>query len=184
MAYLFLLSISLYRLADIYMEQKLADLLEETINDLGFGLVKITIHGTTSKIVEILIERLNGEKVQVGDCQKVSRNISAILDVEDVVSGKYFLEVSSAGLERPLVKIQDFERFAGKAAKLRLKFAVNDSLTYKGELIGVKEDKIVLKSEAGELSFDFDNIKRANLVMTDEMFRSLLNQSSKKKKKG
>ena len=58
-------------------------------------------------LVEIFIERLDGEKIEVGDCQLVSRNISAILDVEDIISGKYFLEVSSAGLERPLVKFQD-----------------------------------------------------------------------------
>jgi len=166
------------------MEQKLAELLEDTINDLGFELVKITIHGTTSRTVEIMIERLDNEKVQVGDCQKVSRNISAILDVEDAIPGKYFLEVSSAGLERPLVKPKDFERFAGSLVKVRLKSAVNNNLTYKGELLGLVDDKVELQSKGVKLSFDWSNVKKTNLVMTDEMFRSLLNKSSKKNKKG
>lgn len=158
------------------MESKVAELIESTINDLGFELVKVTIHGTVHKILEILIERKNEEKLQVGDCQLVSRNISAILDVEDMVSGKYFLEVSSTGLERPLVKLQDFERFVDRDIKIRLKTALNDSLTYTGKLLGLDGDKVKLKSKNIELSFDYDNIKRANLVFTEEMFRALLNK--------
>tara|TARA_B110000503_G_C7076064_1_gene382956 strand:- start:711 stop:1193 length:483 start_codon:yes stop_codon:yes gene_type:complete len=158
------------------MESKVAELIESTINDLGFELVKVTIHGTVHKILEVLIERKNEEKLQVGDCQLVSRNISAILDVEDMVSGKYFLEVSSTGLERPLVKLQDFERFVDRDIKIRLKTALNDSLTYTGKLLGLDGDKVKLKSKNIELSFDYDNIKRANLVFTEEMFRALLNK--------
>jgi ribosome maturation factor RimP len=158
------------------MESKVAELIETTINDLGFELVKVTIHGTIHKILEVLIERKNEEKLQVGDCQLVSRNISAILDVEDMVSGKYFLEVSSTGLERPLVKLQDFERFVDRDIKIRLKTALNDSLTYTGKLLGLDGDKVKLKSKNIELSFDYDNIKRANLVFTEEMFRALLNK--------
>ena len=107
------------------MESKISELVENTINALGFELVRVTIHGAKAKIVEILIERQNGGKIGVGDCQLVSRNISAVLDVEDVISGKYFLEVSSTGLERPLVKLQDFVRFAGRDIKVRLKTAFN-----------------------------------------------------------
>jgi ribosome maturation factor RimP len=158
------------------MESKIAELIESTINDLGFELVKVTIHGTVHKILEVLIERKNEEKLQVGDCQVVSRNISAILDVEDMVSGKYFLEVSSTGLERPLVKLQDFERFVDRDIKIRLKTALNDSSTYTGKLMGLDGDKVILKSKNIELSFNYDNIKRANLVFTEEMFRALLNK--------
>ncbi len=158
------------------MESKISELVENTINALGFELVKVTIHGAGTKIVEILIERQDGEKIGVGDCQLVSRNISAVLDVEDVISCKYFLEVSSTGLERPLVKLQDFVRFAGRDIKVRLKTAFNGNLTYKGTLLGLNSEKIRLKSKNVELSFDYDNIKRANLVFTEEMFRALLNK--------
>ncbi|MDP4709540.1 MAG: ribosome maturation factor RimP [Rickettsiaceae bacterium] len=160
------------------MESKITKLIESTVNDLGFELVKVTIHGTAHTTLEVLIERKDEEKLQVGDCQLVSRNISAVLDVEDVLAGKYFLEVSSTGLERPLVKLQDFERFVDRDIKIRLKTAWNGNLTYTGKLLGLDGDKVKLKSKNVELSFDYDSIKRANLVFTEEMFRALL----KKKK--
>lgn len=163
------------------MENKIAELIEDTITGLGFELVRVAINGSKPKIVEILIERLDGEKVQIADCRSVSRNISAILDVEDVITGKYFLEVSSAGVERPLVKEKDFERFQGREVKLRLKEAWNGNLTYKGKLLGMEGDKIKLQSKNVELSFDYDNIKKANLIFTEEMFRASLKPKNKKK---
>jgi ribosome maturation factor RimP len=158
------------------MEQRVTNLIESTVNTLGFDIVKVIIHGTSTKIVEILIERIDGEKVQVNDCQVVSRNISAVLDVEDIIPGKYFLEVSSAGVERPLVKITDFEKFAGREVKIRLKAAFNGNLTYKGQLLGVDGEQIKLKAKNIEMSFDYNNIKNAKLVLTEDMFRALLNK--------
>ena len=158
------------------MEKKIEQLVESTINDLGFNIVKIAINGSANKVVEIFIERLDGEKIGVGDCQIVSRNISAILDVEDTIPGKYFLEVSSAGLERPLVKLQDFVRYTDYEVKIRLKEPHNGNLSFRGKLLGVEEEKIKLQSKNIELNFDFANIKRANIVLTDEMFRKLLNK--------
>ena len=158
------------------MEQRVTSLIESTINALGFDVVKVIVHGTSTKIVEILIERSDGEKVQVNDCQVVSKNISAMLDVEDIIPGKYFLEVSSAGVERPLVKITDFDKFAGREVKIRLKAAFNGNLTYKGQLLGVEGEKVKLKSKNIEMFFDYSNIKNAKLVLTDDMFRALLNK--------
>ena len=158
------------------MEQRVTSLIESTVTTLGFDVVKVIIHGTSTKIVEILIERIDGEKVQVNDCQVVSKNISAMLDVEDIISGKYFLEVSSAGVERPLVKITDFDKFAGREVKIRLKAAFNGNLTYKGQLLGVEGEKVKLKSKNIEIFFDYSNIKNAKLVLTDDMFRALLNK--------
>jgi ribosome maturation factor RimP len=158
------------------MENKISELIEDTVNSLGFGLVKVSINGSKSKIVEILIERLDGENVQLADCQLVSRNISAILDVEDIIPEKYFLEVSSAGVERPLVKPSDFERFKDHEIKIRLKEAWNGNLTYKGKLLGLNDNKIRLQSKNVELSFDYDNVKKANLIFTEEMFRASLNK--------
>lgn len=156
------------------MEEKISKLIEPAIKDLGYGLVKLSLNGGRSQILEVLIERTDGQRVQVGDCQKVSRNISAILDVEDKISGKYFLEVGSAGVERPLVRIEDYTRFLGRDIKIRLREQFNGKLTYKGKIAGVQEGVIVLKSKNIELKFDYNNIKTANLVLTDEMFRELL----------
>ena len=162
------------------MEQRVTNLIESTVTTLGFDIVKVIIHGTSTTVLEILIERIDGEKVQVNDCQIVSRNISAVLDVEDIIPGKYFLEVSSAGVERPLVKITDFEKFAAREIKIRLKAAFNGNLTYKGQLLGVDGEKVKLKSKNIEMSFDYSNIKNAKLVLTEDMFRALLNKKIKK----
>jgi len=158
------------------MEQRISLLIESTINDLGYELVKVTIHGLKIKIIEILIERQDGKKIQVDECQIISKNISAMLDVEDIISEKYFLEVSSVGLERPLVKIKDFKCFSGRDAKIRLKKPFNGNSIYKGKLLGIEDGKIKLKSKNIYLTFDYDNIQRANLVLTEELFRTLLNK--------
>jgi len=160
----------------ISMESKIFDLIEDPINKFGFSLVKVTIHGDIRKIVEVLIEKLDGNRVSVEDCSFVSRNISAILDVEDAISGKYFLEVSSAGVERPLVKLEDFVKFTNREVKIRLKTASNGKSTYKGKLLRVDGENIILCSGDDEISLDLGNIRRANLVFTEEEFRSLLNK--------
>jgi ribosome maturation factor RimP len=97
------------------MEEKIRPLIESVIDDLGLDLVKVSFQGGSRKVLEILIDRKDGNKVQVKDCREVSKNVSAILDVEDIIKDKYFLEVASAGVERPLVKLQDFERFLGRS---------------------------------------------------------------------
>lgn len=163
------------------MEQKIEKLIEHTVKELGFGVVKISINGSETKTVEIFIERLDGQNICVDECKHVSRNISTMLDVEDVILGRYYLEVSSAGLERPLVKLQDFVRYVGRESKIRLKTAHNGNYSFRGKIFGVRDNKIQLKSKNILLEFDLENIKKANLVLTDEMFRALLNKSKNKK---
>jgi ribosome maturation factor RimP len=92
----------------LQMEEKIRLLLEPVIDSLGLELVKLSFQGGNRKVLEILIDRKDGNKVQVKDCREVSKNVSAILDVEDIIKDKYFLEVASAGIERPLVILKDF----------------------------------------------------------------------------
>jgi len=156
------------------MEEKITALIESAINDLGLDLVKLTFQGGSRKILEIHIDRKDSNKVMVKDCRDVSRNISAILDVEDIIKDKYFLEVSSAGVERPLVKLEDFESFTDREIRLKLKEPYNGKISFKGKLIEVKNRDIIIKSKNVQLVFSYDNIKGANLVLTDEIFRQLL----------
>ncbi|HJK86986.1 MAG TPA: ribosome maturation factor RimP [Candidatus Megaira endosymbiont of Nemacystus decipiens] len=161
------------------MEEKIKGLIEETVNSLGFNIVQVVLKGSNQKILEILIENKDGNKIEVGDCQLVSKNVSAILDVEDIILDRYFLEVSSAGLERPIVTLDDYKRFCNKEIKIRLKTPINNSSSFRGKLLGVNEDNlIIIKSKDAELSFEFDNIKNGKLVMTDDMFKELLNKNS------
>lgn len=158
------------------IEQKIIDNIEETINDMGFELVIVRLKGTTSKILEILIDRLNDEKVTIEDCEEVSQNISAILDVEGIIEEAYSLEVSSSGLERPLVKFDNFIRFTGREVKIKLTELLKNKSRYKGKIIKAENNIIYLKLEEGEIAIDYNLIKSANLILTDEIFQKLLNK--------
>lgn len=159
------------------MEDKIKELIEESLASLGLEVVKVTFQGGSRKILEVLIDRLDGGRVQVKDCKDASRTISAIMDVEDVIKDKYFLEISSAGVERPLVKLQDFERFVGRDVKVRLKEPHNNNSSFKGKIVEVKGDDVVIKSKNVTLTFAYNNIKGANLVLTDEMFKKILSEN-------
>lgn len=160
------------------IEQKISELIENTLNKLGFDLVKVTLQGSGDyKVLEILIDRLDKQKISVGDCKAASNNISAILDVEDIISGKYYLEVGSAGIERPLVKIADYERFLGYEIKVRLKEKLNGSGHYRGKIDKVDGEVIHLNCEDGrQVAINLSLVKSARLVFTDEMFKQILNK--------
>lgn len=157
-------------------EQRIYDLIIHSINDLGYNVVKITCAGVNANLLEILIERNDELPVDVSDCRKVSKHVSAILDIEDIMHDKFNLEVSSAGIERPLVSQKDYERFVGKEILLKLRQALDDCKKFQGILERVEDDRILLKLKKRDqlLVVNWENIKSANLVFTDEMFRNML----------
>lgn len=156
-------------------EHTVSEIIKDTLNNLGFDLVKVTFKGLNSKVLEILIDRANSEKITIADCRAVSRSISALLDVEDVIKDKYYLEVSSAGVERPLVKFDDYVRFLGRDVKVKLKELLNGAGHYRGRIVSAVDDNIELEVNGKIMSIKFELIKGAHLVLTDEMFRNLLN---------
>lgn len=158
------------------IEQQIIDAVQDNLKDVGFDLVKVTLKGSTHKVLEILIDRLDGEKVTIIDCRNSSRIISALLDVEDIISDKYFLEVSSAGIERPLIKFEDYTRFLGREATIKLKELLNGQTRYQGKIVKAEDNKIHLNNHGEDIVFSFDMIKKASLVLTDEMFRNLMNK--------
>ena len=158
------------------IEQQIIDAVQDNLKDIGFDLVKVTLKGSTHKVLEILIDRLDGEKVTIIDCRNSSRIISALLDVEDIISDKYFLELSSAGIERPLIKFEDYTRFLGREATIKLKELLNGQTRYQGKIVKAEDNKIHLNNHGEDIVFSFDMIKKASLVLTDEMFRNLMNK--------
>lgn len=161
------------------IEQQITDLIEETLRDMGLELVLVRLKGINSKTVEILIDRLDDQKVTVEDCAKASNTIAAILDVEDLIEEAYYLEVSSSGVERPLVKFENYKRFTGREVKIKIKELLNGRSRYQGTIIEAKDDKVYLKWENQEVIINYDLIKSANLVLTEEMFKKLLGSENK-----
>lgn len=162
------------------IEQQIIEIIQETLETLGFDLIKVTLKGTTHKVLEILIDRIDGEKVSIQDCKNVSHNVSALLDVEDIIADKYFLEVASAGIERPLIKFQDYIRFQGREVNIKLKSLLKEQHRYQGKIMKAENDQIYLATSTGEIVILFDMIKKASLVLTEEMFKNLMTKNLKK----
>ncbi len=159
------------------LEQKIWKILEPVADNLGYDIVKISMQGSNRKVLDIAIDKKDGTSITIRDCKNASNNFSAILDVEEVIADRYYLEVGSSGVERPLVRLQDFDRFVGRVISLKTHKAINDAKKFQGEILGRKDEMIEVKTSSGEkMEFEFSNIKSANLVFTEEMFRQSLSQ--------
>jgi ribosome maturation factor RimP len=156
--------------------QKITNIIKDTLNMLGFDLVTVSLQGPNSKMLEVSIDKLDGTKVTIGDCKIANRNISALLDVEDIIKDSYYLHVSSAGVERPLLKLEDYTRSIGKEVKVKLTELLDGKNHYQGKVIKVEDGLIDIQLKEGVKSINFNLIKKAHLVLTDEMFRKLLNK--------
>jgi ribosome maturation factor RimP len=149
----------------------LRTLLEKTIDGLGYELVNLEFP-SRGRLVRVFIdkpEKAGG--VDVEDCAAVSDQLVRLLDVENVDYDH--LEVSSPGLDRPMKKPADFERFAGENIRLRLRQPLNGRRNFQGKLLGIRDGKVTLRLDAddadksnaaGEVGLDFDNIEKARLA--------------------
>ncbi len=148
---------------------KIAELIEPSLQSMGYEIVRVMYTGGDRQILQIMAEREDGT-MTIDGCEEVSRTVSALLDVEDPISGAYNLEVSSPGIDRPLTRLKDFERWSGFEAKVELDEAVEGQRRHRGKLIGTEEEDIVLLNDAGEkITLPFADLRKAKLVLTDEL---------------
>jgi ribosome maturation factor RimP len=147
-----------------------ADLAEPVLEELGFRLVRVKISGRDGGTVQIMAERPNGE-MTVDDCATISRRLSPVLDAYDPMPGTYRLEISSPGIDRPLVRPSDFALWAGHAAKIELKEPVDGRKRFKGTIEDVVDEEVHLKIELdGQaepviIGLPFSLISEAKLVV-------------------
>lgn len=146
-----------------------ASVLAEPLEAEGFDIVRVLFSGDRRPKLQIMVERRDGRAVNVDDCARASRLVSAILDVEDPLAGPYVLEVSSPGIDRPLTRLKDFERFAGFEARVELRMPLDGRRRFKGRILGVDDDRIRLAAEREEVELSFDDIQKAKLVLTDDL---------------
>lgn len=151
---------------------RVADLIRPTVEGMGYSLVRVQVLGQQRVRLQVMAERADGEPMQIDDCADVSRAISAVLDVEDPVSASYTLEVSSPGIDRPLVRLADYERFAGFEARIELRQMLAGRRKYQGRLLGVNGDAVRLAAGGGTVELPFADIARAKLVLTDDLLAS------------
>lgn len=139
---------------------------------MGYLLVRTVVSGRQRMHVQIMVERTDDAPMQVDDCAEVSRAVSAVLDVADPVPGAYTLEISSPGIDRPLVRIADYDRFAGFEAKIELARLIDGRRKYQGRLLGSAGERVRLMVGGEEVAIAFADILRAKLVLTDDLIRA------------
>lgn len=156
------------------LEARISAIVEPVANDLGYALVRVKITPENGCTLQIMAEDENG-RFTINDCENLSKDLSPVLDVEDPIDREYHLEVSSPGIDRPLVRRRDYERFAGHEAKVELSDMINGRKRFRG-LIGPTDDEgvvITLPDAPGGANPDhklrFADIAEAKLVMTDEL---------------
>lgn len=164
---------------------QLAAFVEPAIIDLGFRLVRVSVQGKEGKTVQIMAERPDGT-ISIDDCETISKQISPILDVNDVFAGAYRLEVSSPGIDRPLVRPSDFEDWEGYEAKVELKEAVDGRRRFKGALHGFENGEVLMECDVDGssrqlLGFPVHLVSDAKLVLTDDLIREALTRAKKEK---
>jgi ribosome maturation factor RimP len=148
---------------------RISELVEPTVEAMGYGLVRIVLNpGKTSRL-QVMVERKDEAPLSLDDCAEVSRALSAVLDVEDPIEGSYTLEVSSPGIDRPLTRSADFERFAGYEASVELTQPIDGQRRFKGRLMGVEGDWVRMAGLEREVKLPMRQIRRAKLVLNDEL---------------
>jgi ribosome maturation factor RimP len=147
----------------------IARIIEPSLDALGYRVVRITVTGQHSPTLQIMVERLDEAGMTVDDCATVSRSVSALLDVADPIASAYTLEVSSPGIDRPLVRPEDYDRYAGFEARIELSAPHEGRKRFRGRLLGRADETIRLATEAGEARLPLAAITRAKLILTDDL---------------
>lgn len=163
------------------LETRIADITNPVIEDLGFVpfCVKMTSEAG-EQILQVMAEDPATQRLGVDDCAKISRAVSAVMDVEDPISGKYRLEVSSPGIDRLLLNMDHYERYVGFEVKLESDMpAENGQKKFRGHIIGAKDNVVSLNTDTGESDIDFPSIVKAKLVLTDELIKATANKEEK-----
>jgi ribosome maturation factor RimP len=153
----------------IEIQDKIARLIEAPLQDMGYELVRVSLSSGDHPILQIMAERADDGSMGVGDCTAVSHTVSLLLDAEDPITSAYSLEVSSPGIDRPLTRPKDFERYAGFEVRMETRELVSGRRRFKGRLLGIANDNVSVSTEAGEAVVPFDAIAKAQLVLTDEL---------------
>jgi ribosome maturation factor RimP len=165
-------------IAETGVAARIAAIAEPVVTDLGFRLVRVHVSGLDGCTVQVMTERPDGS-MAIEECETVSRALSPVLDVSDPVGRAYRLEISSPGLDRPLVRRSDFERHAGRSVKVELATSCEGQRRFRGVLLGVEGDAVRIRVDRAPDQQDsvllrFEDIDSAKLVLTDDLIAQSL----------
>ena len=154
------------------LQERIAAIIEPSLISQGYSLVQVRLMETGRRTLQIMAERADGKNMTVDDCANISHDIGALLDVEDPIKGEYNLEISSPGIDRPLIKLTDYEKYNGFEAKIETKLPVEARKRFKGKLRGFEGENILIEIDAKNTAkVPFGMIRAAKLVLTDELIK-------------
>jgi ribosome maturation factor RimP len=152
------------------LEARIAASITPTLADMGYELVRVAVLGRNTPTVQIMADRADGALITVEDCEAITHAVGAVLDVDDPMPGAWTLEVSSAGIDRPLTRVKDWNRFAGHLAKAESVVPIGGRKRFVGTVLGADADTARLRLDDGtEVALPMADIRRARLVLTDAL---------------
>jgi ribosome maturation factor RimP len=150
--------------------EDIVTIIEPSLEAMGYRLVRVAFLGARRATLQIMAERVDDAPMTVDDCGEISRSVSALLDVADPIAGAYMLEVSSPGIDRPLTRPEDYERFAGFEARIELGQPLDGRKRFRGRILGRADGHVRLHDgDGGEVCLPLAEITKAKLVLTDDL---------------
>jgi len=157
------------------LEAKIAGMISPQLNNLGYDLVRVAVLGRERPTVQIMADRVDGSQISVDDCERITHAVSAVLDVEDPLPGAWTLEVSSAGIDRPLTRVKDWVRFAGHQARVEMLMPLEGRRRFTGIVLGADEAHARLRLDDGsDVLLPLNDVRRAKLLLTDALIAATI----------
>ena len=154
--------------------EALERLVEPPLDGLGYDLVRVRLGGGSARTLQVMAERKDRAEMTVENCAEISRAVSALLDVADPIPGAYTLEVSSPGLDRPLVRLSDYDRFIGREARVETRQPVEGRKRFKGRLAGVRGENVLMMCDGVEHEIPFERVARGKLLLSDALIAAAM----------
>lgn len=170
------------------LETRLAAIIEPVANDLGYALVRVKITQENGMTLQVMAEDANG-RFTIADCERLSKDLSPVLDVEDPIDREYHLEVSSPGIDRPLVRKSDFEAATGHLVRLETAMLVAGRKRFRGTIAATGQDGVTIeRDQRGDdedpvVQLPWDTIAEARLVLTDDLIREALRKDKEARRR-
>jgi ribosome maturation factor RimP len=151
---------------------RIAQAIEPSLEAMGYRLVRVVVTSGRRATLQVMAERLDDQPMTVEDCAQISHSVSALLDVADPIAGAYMLEISSPGIDRPLVRSEDYDRFSGFEARIELARPIDGRKRFRGRLLGTAGGSVRLATETGEVNLPLTDVARAKLVLNDDLINA------------
>lgn len=152
------------------LEARIAGMITPQLSHLGYELVRVAVLGRERPTIQVMADRADGSQISVADCERITHAVGAVLDVEDPLPGMWTLEVSSAGIDRPLTRVKDWVRFAGHQARVEMLMPHEGRRRFTGIVLGADEAHARLRLDDGtDVALPMGDVRRAKLLLTDAL---------------